>query len=88
MGQFQFPGLAMSQPQFFGSAYQGQPLLSSSVATVLPGSLPAFPDGSTGQLLLPTSPTIDDLYTSLGQLPAMRSSISLQNLHQVTCSRI
>jgi hypothetical protein len=91
LNQNQYPSSVFGQFQSVPPAAQG--LHNSSI--ILPnGSLPTVPgpratflSGGLNLLQAPATsnyPTIDELYSSLNQLPPMRSSISLQNLHQGT----
>jgi hypothetical protein len=93
LGPSPYPASALGQPLYRPAASSGQ-----YESLVLPSALQMNPNplwdlgGGQNRLLSdgqgwstgPDNPTIDELYNSLSQLPPMRSSISLQNLHQVT----
>ncbi len=93
LGPSPYPASALGQPLYRpAAASSGQ-----YESLVLPAALQMNPNplwdlgGGQNRLLSdgqgwstgPNNPTIDELYNSLSQLPPMRSSISLQNLHQV-----
>jgi hypothetical protein len=89
LNQYQYPASVLSQYQNLPSAATAQGLYNSSIGLLPAVQVPGGPLLSGGLNLLqpqPTStyPTINELYSSLNQLPPMRSSISLQNLHQGT----
>jgi hypothetical protein len=93
LGPSPYPASALGQPLYRpAAASSGQ-----YESLVLPAALQMNPNplwglgGGQNRLLSDgqgwstgtDNPTIDELYNSLSQLPPMRSSVSLQNLHQV-----
>jgi hypothetical protein len=85
LGPSPYPASALGQPLYrpaAASSGQYESLVLPALWDIGGGQNRFLSDGqgwSTG----PNNPTIDELYNSLSQLPPMRSSISLQNLHQV-----
>ncbi len=93
LGPSPYPASALGQPLYrpaAASSGQYESLLLPAALQMNPNPLWNLGGGqnrllSDGQTWStgPDNPTIDELYNSLSQLPPMRSSISLQNLHQV-----
>ena len=93
LGQGHYTDSDLRLAQYLTSAQsQGQLYNGQMVLPTLPGALPPLDQrifggnlmsGQANNAVFPTHPTINELYTSLSQLPPMRASISLQNLHQV-----